>query len=451
MADFEDHYSLGNLLGRGGAAEVYECFKKGQTDSGAKDVFVAKILKDESNGRVERFREEALFLKGLRHPNIVSLIDYFDAEKVMVLERASHSLQEALDYRTFKNPSSVQMYSTREKLRLLHQVASGMLELHERNIVHRDLCPSNILVDDNGTAKISDLGMSTVGAIRLPDDTLGNPKQYAPPEQATKLVNAGRPADVFAFGMLSYNFLTGSVAKGHPTPKVEDLDPEVPAEISQILHACISYDPSERPTSDEVETVLSQFGSNSTPALLRRGSLSRTSNLPSIFSDFFGVGELLDDVSYNTEKEIIRSDLHETLDFYGIAFRNLASQAVIDALKGCSSVRVLLPDHTDETTLQYLSEQLSKNKESLSDDIDQTINLLGEIREDVGKIHVRVTKLPPPWRMIVIDNRLLLQRLYGGDRERNYLLKVNDGRYLRRMSEFFDCTWSRFSEEIGLE
>ncbi len=450
LVEVKKKYEIGGEIGSGGAAKVYECQLSNKKPEGVGENLVAKVLHDSSNGRERRFHEEASFLSNLQHPHIIRLFDYFESDRVMVLEKADCSLQDCLDFRTFKSPSSRQRFSTQEKLKVLHQVAMGIQHLHNKGIAHRDLCPSNILVRSDGTVALADLGMSTVGALVLPDDVLGNPKQYAPPEQSIRLLDAKAPADIFAFGMLAYNFLTGSVAKGHPTPRVHDLDPEVPSDIGTLLFNAISYNPEDRPDANEVEQVFARFGPSNPVTALRRQDFSRTGNLPTAFSDFFGVGELLSDISYKVEQEIIRSDYHRSVDFYGLGFKNLATEEVRKRFVECGNARMLLPNGSNDVLIEGIAQKLGKNAEALRDDVEQSIMLLSEVRSDQPTISVRLYDLAPPWRMLLIDNSLLLQRLYGGDREKNHLLKVNDGRYLRRAASFFEDVWLYHSQEIGL-
>lgn len=435
----ELYETIGPPIGEGGAATVYMCRPRSVEHKLFHVKMVSKHLKDSSNGRGRRFEEEAKFLSNLDHRNLISIIEYFDNEKVMVLEHASHTLQDHVDTRTFKYPSSRGGLSVAQKLNVLYQVITGLSYLHGNGVVHRDLCPSNILIREDRTVAIADLGMSSVGALDLPDDRLGNPKTYAPDEQARRLRDAGTPADIFAFGMIAYNLLIGVTPRGHPIPKIESIEPEVPFNISETLYRCLYNDPAKRPNVNELEKVLSL--SADSEFIRRKRTYSKTSNLPSTFSDFFGVGELIDDLGYDVEKEAIRSDYCVSLDFFGIAFRNLASQEILDRLGKIGNARILMPNTNCTSLLKYLSDTLDKPIPAIISDINRSISLISSIQNGYNSIQIRTYDIAPPWRTIIIDNTLLLQRIYGGDRSTNLLLKTGDGRYLRRISSFFISYW----------
>jgi len=449
LPNFLRDYEVGKEIAAGGAAKVFHCKKSMPSTNIQNENVVCKILCDFLNDRQRRFHEEALFLQRLNHKNIVRIFDYYEDDMVMVLEKAEYSLQDITNTRTFKNPTSAEKFSTRELLLLLQQVCSGVCYLHEHGVVHRDICPANVLIRADGTAVISDLGMSTVGDVRLRDDTLGNPKQYAPPEQSDKLLNAREPADVFSFSMLCYNTITGGVAKGIPTPKLHELSPEVPTEISEILFRALAFDPGERPTIDEINDTMTGFGPHSSSGILARRMMSHTSRFSTPFAEFFGPGEIIDDTHYQTEIEIIQTDYQKSLEFFGIAFQNLNLQLIAQKTKHLGNAKFLLPNLNNDEQLDQLSEVLGKSQTSISDDIDASIQNILECREDNESIEVRLSHIIPPWRMILLDDRLLLKRLYGGDRERNHLFKAADGRYRRRMSTFFYSIWNNHSEEIS--
>lgn len=449
-------FDLHQLLDKGGAAEIFACKRiiHEITDATAEliamdEELVAKKLFDRSNGRERRFHEEAQFLQKIRHPNIIGLVDYFPADDCMILRRAVCSLQSLINSRTFKNPSSFEELDTRRMFGILFDAISGLKYLHDNGIVHRDICPNNILIDKSYRAFISDLGMSTVGDTRLPDDNLGNPKQYAPWEQSHRLIDARKPADIFAFSMVCYNLLAGSLPKGHPTPLISDINPEVPKDLATVLHRCLAFDPEKRPDSAAVLRAFEVFNFSSSEAVIARVAQSQTSRFPTPFSDFFGVGEIISDNHYQIETEILRNDYTQSLDFMTISSRNVMNTGLTSQLRTFGNARFLFPRTDDAELMEELVRRLGKLASVIEADIEEGIQIALELRDENSTIEVRLTDFIPPWRMAILDKRLLLQRMYGGDRTRNHLFKVSDGPYKRRMGEFFEFVWNRQSYEIN--
>ena len=164
---------------------------------------------------VQRFRHEAQAVAGLNHPNIVQVHDFGDDKgfSFIVMEHLTGGTLHDRMNRRLTLPESID---------LLGPIAEALQHAHEQGIVHRDIKPNNVLIDDSGRPKLSDFGLARMleGSAGLtgPDSLLGTP-EYMAPEQAL-----GRPADqksdLYAFGVLIYQMLLGQ------TPFHEDTPPE---------------------------------------------------------------------------------------------------------------------------------------------------------------------------------------------------------------------------------
>ncbi|HET9545324.1 MAG TPA: protein kinase, partial [Gaiellaceae bacterium] len=201
-----DRYRLDGVLGSGGMSRVYRAHDNVLERDVALKVLHDKLSDDPSY--VERFRREARAIARLSHPNIVTVIDrgQVDSAEFIVFELVrGANLKQLLSERRY--------LPVREALAIVHQAARGLAFAHEHGIVHRDVKPQNVLVDDDGAAKVTDFGiarsldresgLTQTGAI------LGT-ADYLSPEQAT-----GQPvteaADQYSLGVLLYELLTGEV------------------------------------------------------------------------------------------------------------------------------------------------------------------------------------------------------------------------------------------------
>jgi eukaryotic-like serine/threonine-protein kinase len=236
-------YEIVGSLGAGGMGEVYKA-----RDTRLERTVAIKVSKEKFG---ERFRNEALAVASLNHSHICTLFDVGPDYLVM----------EYVEGKTLHGPLPVD-----EALRLAAQIVDALEHAHSKGIVHRDLKPSNILVTKQGV-KILDFGL----AKRLPtalgkkDDAtltaegaiLGTPA-YMAPEQIE-----GKPADersdIFAFGLLLYEMLTGArafdgqsaaavaaaILEREPTP-VSALQPAIPAAVERVVQTCLAKDPAAR-------------------------------------------------------------------------------------------------------------------------------------------------------------------------------------------------------------
>jgi serine/threonine-protein kinase len=166
------------------------------------------ILDEDSDGRDEyqkRFVREAKAAGKLNHPNIVTTFDCGDHDGMPYL---AMELLEGTDLRTKLMKEGV---TALQAVEIARQVAEGLAYAHERGVVHRDIKPGNIMLDDDGRAKIMDFGLARMRAADHKTSTgmvLGTPR-YMSPEQIS-----GQPvdhrSDIFSLGIVIYEMLTGT-------------------------------------------------------------------------------------------------------------------------------------------------------------------------------------------------------------------------------------------------
>lgn len=178
----------------------------------AKKKYALKLLrKDEDNqnhaARLKRFIREAKILKEIEHPNIVRVFDFGfpqDSENPYILMEYVPG-SPLTDFIKKENTISLA-----QKLKIISQIASALATVHKYSILHRDVKPSNILINEEGNAKLTDFGIARVtdSSLTMTHEVLGSPA-YMPPEafKASKIIDPR--SDIFSLGVLSYELITG--------------------------------------------------------------------------------------------------------------------------------------------------------------------------------------------------------------------------------------------------
>ena len=249
------HYRVLSKLGEGGMGEVYRA-----TDSRLKREVALKVLPPSVAGdpeRLARFQREAEVLASLNHPNIAHVhgLEESSGASALVMELVDG---EDLSLRLAGGPLPVH-----KALEIAQQIATALEFAHEQGIIHRDLKPANIKVRPDGTVKVLDFGLaksltpageqhSTVTQISASGLIIGTPA-YMSPEQA-RGESTGRETDVWAFGVVFYQMLTGVSPFGRKTsadtlvqvltaPVDESLLPAtVPASMRRLIRRCLERD-----------------------------------------------------------------------------------------------------------------------------------------------------------------------------------------------------------------
>src|SRR5206468_6747476 len=204
-----------------------------------------------------RFRREARTAAKLRHPNVITVVDFGQDERgvpYLVLEFIEGpTLADLMD--TGLDDSRIPD--------LLDQIAAGLDYAHARGVIHRDIKPGNVLLTDDGRAVLADFGLAWLleGAhLTLTGGVIGTP-EYMAPEQAS-----GEPidhrADVYALGVVLYEMLVGerpfvaetpiAVLLQHlqdQPPSVLEARPDLPLAVGEVVAQALAKDPSERLSS----------------------------------------------------------------------------------------------------------------------------------------------------------------------------------------------------------
>ena len=259
------HYRIIEKIGEGGMGEVYRA-----KDTSLKREVAIKVLPDrftEDPQRLARFEREAQLLASLNHPNIAAIHELEEADGVRFL-----SLElvegETLAEKVAKGPLPVE-----EALEVCRQIAEGVEAAHEKGVIHRDLKPANVKITPEGEVKVLDFGLAkafeeeTAAADISQSPTLTEEMTkagvilgtaaYMSPEQA-KGKPVDKRADIFAFGAVLYECLTGKRAFEGETitetiaavlksePAWDALPGGTPWRIRELLDDCLQKEAHDR-------------------------------------------------------------------------------------------------------------------------------------------------------------------------------------------------------------
>ena len=254
-------YRLEALIGRGGMGVVYRAHDLA-LDRDVALKLLAPHLADDVSFR-ERFLTESRVAASLEHPNVIPIHDAGEIDGQLYI---AMRLVEGSDLKAVLREGSLAPAKT---IRILEQIAGALDAAHERGLVHRDVKPSNVLLDERGHAYLADFGLSrrlgeaaaAIGAA----DSLGT-IDYVAPEQIGGGEIDGR-ADVYALGCVLYECLAGEPPFRRTSDAatlyahLEEAPPVLPR-LEQVLPRALAKDPAERyeTCGDLVEAARTALG-----------------------------------------------------------------------------------------------------------------------------------------------------------------------------------------------
>ncbi|MBN2002319.1 MAG: protein kinase [Anaerolineae bacterium] len=284
-------YAIVNFAGQGSMGTVYRARQSRLQRDVAIKVMSPALANDTTFCR--RFEREAQFVANLRHPNILAVHDYGEMEDgrpyLVVDYVKGGTLRDRLlaaQQTSVKDAPGTNTLQLQEAIEIAAQVADALQYAHDRGIIHRDVKPNNILLDENGHPLLSDFGLAKPikGDRRLTGTgvIVGTP-DYMAPEQAQESHVDGR-ADIYALGVVLFEMLVGrhpfsgetpiGVIIKHinePLPRPGALNPAIPPWLDEVVAKATAKHPEERyQSAGELACALragpSQLRASSTPA-----------------------------------------------------------------------------------------------------------------------------------------------------------------------------------------
>lgn len=269
-------YEVLEELGRGGMGVVYRARDRSLDRDVAIKVLLPELACDEEFER--RFVREARAAARLDHPNIVQVYTAGRFEDILFIAMQlirGKTLAQVLRTRG--------RLPVREALKITRQAAAALAEAHKISLVHRDIKPNNIMIDEAGRVKIMDFGLMRSSlareSITQSGEFFGTP-EYASPEQCETSVLDGR-SDLYSLGAVLYEMLAGrrpyqadtpmalfkKILEEHP-PSLRSLRPDVPASVEQLVRKMMAKRREDRfATAGEVIAAIDQILGRATRAV----------------------------------------------------------------------------------------------------------------------------------------------------------------------------------------
>ncbi len=203
-----------------------------------------------------QFMQEARTMAKLGHPNTVAIHDVGDHDGALYL--VMEHCTGGTSYAILKNSGPLDLLTA---TRILRDACRGLGAAHQRGMIHRDIKPDNILIDETGLAKLSDFGLvlaPNTTDIAGTDHIIGTPHYMSPEQCCGKLVD--HRSDLYAMGATWFHLLTGQppfhgssdvreVLKHHresPIPDPRDIIPDLPEDVASIVSTAMAKDPADR-------------------------------------------------------------------------------------------------------------------------------------------------------------------------------------------------------------
>ena len=271
-------YDIYGELGRGGMAAVYLGLDLALNRKVAIKTMLPELVA--KPGMVERFKREAQTAAGLSHPHIIQIFTVKESHQLVYFVMKfieGRSLESVIND---KGQVPLEMAQV-----LLNQVGSALAYAHRKQIIHRDVKPANIMIDEDGWAIVTDFGIAKVQQaqnLTATGTAIGTPHYMSPEQFHNKSITGA--SDQYALGIVAYEMLTGKkpydgatyaeIITQHlfePIPDLRELRHDIPDNIVQVVNKMMAKEPAER--FPDLDAAVHALGA---PTTRTEGDLVRT-------------------------------------------------------------------------------------------------------------------------------------------------------------------------------
>jgi TolB-like protein/Tfp pilus assembly protein PilF/tRNA A-37 threonylcarbamoyl transferase component Bud32 len=250
------HYEILEEIGRGGMGVIY----RARQQHSRRIVAVKRIFAHEANSHetLTRFRREAEAVASLDHPNILPIHEVSESEEGLPFFSMKYAEGGSL-----RAAAPALRAKPRECVRMMAKVARAIAYAHGKGVLHRDLQPGNILLDENGEPMVSDFGLAKwldqSSDLTRTLETLGTPGYIAPEQAECRSGDLTSGADIYSLGAILFYLLTGRPpfvgsnvlhvihqAAATPAPRLRSLVPSLDRDLETVVARCLESDPNAR-------------------------------------------------------------------------------------------------------------------------------------------------------------------------------------------------------------
>jgi len=250
------HYEILEEIGRGGMGVIY----RARQQHSRRIVAVKRIFAHQVNSHdtLVRFRREAEAVASLDHPSILPIYEVSESEEGLPFFSMKYATGGSL-----RTAAPALRTKPRECVQLMAKVARGIAYAHSKGVLHRDLQPGNILLDENGEPMVSDFGLAKwldqTSDLTRTLETLGTPGYIAPEQAECRASQLTGAADTYSLGAILFYLLTGRPpfvganvlyvihqAAATSAPRLRSLAPWLDRDLETIVGRCLEREPETR-------------------------------------------------------------------------------------------------------------------------------------------------------------------------------------------------------------
>jgi dipeptidyl aminopeptidase/acylaminoacyl peptidase len=234
-------YEIVDVLGKGGMGAVYLALDEAL---GGKPIALKLVTRELAEGEaLEELRREVVLAQQVTHRNVCRIYDLeqLDGRWMIKMECVSGETLSARIARLGR-------IAVGEAIAIARQIAAGLGAAHDQGVIHRDLKPGNVMIEEKtGRVVLMDFGIARAAGTDAATDRAGTPSYMAPEQARGERID--ERADVYALGCVLYAMLTGEKVPDDAPPDPRAMRPDVPAWLARAVRAMLAPDPRQRPAN----------------------------------------------------------------------------------------------------------------------------------------------------------------------------------------------------------